>query len=166
MVLKEVELDHGAEPSDVSLVGAMNGERWCFPGVGNAPEFLVPVQRFFAEQILGRYLVKLSRKQEGWAPVRDEATGKFVLSCAPVSAFVGGDGRPYMSGSLARIANDEGMVFVMFDYVSPPAPCESASENMGEATSGSSRGASQPATDASPPAGASQAPRGASAPSF
>ena len=88
-VVKEVEPDHGAEPSDVSLVGPMNGERWCFLGVGNAPEFLVPVQRFFAEQILGRYLVKLSRKQEGWAPLRDEATGKFVLSCAPVSAFVG-----------------------------------------------------------------------------
>ena len=45
---KEVELDHGAEPSDVSLVGAVHGERWCFPGVGHAPEFLVPVE------ILGR----------------------------------------------------------------------------------------------------------------
>ena len=52
-----------------------------------------------------------------------------------------------MSGSLARIANDEGMVFVMFAHVSPPAPSESGSENMGEATSGSSSGASQPATD-------------------
>ena len=89
MVLKEVELDHGAEPSDVSLVGAMNGERWCFPGVGNAPEFLVPVRRFLAEQILGKYLVKLTRKQSGRAPLRDEATGEVVLSRAPVSAFVG-----------------------------------------------------------------------------
>ena len=52
-----------------------------------------------------------------------------------------------MSGSLARIANDEGMVFVMFGYVSPPAPSESGSENMGLATSASSSGASQPATD-------------------
>ena len=52
-----------------------------------------------------------------------------------------------MSGSLARIANDEGVVFVMFDHVSPPAPFETASETMGEVTSGSSRGASQPATD-------------------
>ena len=114
MVLKEVEPDHGAEPSDVSLVGAMNGERWCFPGVGNAPEFLVPVRRFLAEQILGKYLAKLTRKQSGWEPLRDEARGDVVLSLAPVSAFVGGDGCPYMSGSLARIANDEGMVFVMF----------------------------------------------------
>ena len=29
-----------------------------------------------------------------------------------------------MSGSLARIANREGMVFVMFDHVSPPAHFE------------------------------------------
>ena len=147
MVLKEVELDHGAEPSEVSLVGAMNGERWCFPGVGHAPEFLVPVRRFLAEQILGKYLAKLTRKQSGWEPLRDEASGNVVLSPAPVSAFVGGDGCPYMSGSLARIANDEGMVFVMFGYVSQPAPSESGSENMGFATSGSSSGASQPATD-------------------
>ena len=147
VVLKEVELDHGAEPSDVSLVGAVHGERWCFPGVGHAPEFLVPVRRFLAEQILGKYLAKLTRKQSGWEPLRDEATGDVVLSRAPVSAFVGGDGRPYMSGSLARIANDEGMVFVMFGYVSPLAPSESGSENMGLATSGSSSGASQPATD-------------------
>ena len=144
---KEVELDHGAEPSEVSLVGAMNGERWCFPGVGHAPEFLVPVRRFLAEQILGKYLAKLTRKQSGWEPLRDEASGNVVLSPAPVSAFVGGDGCPYMSGSLARIANDEGMVFVMFGYVSQPAPSESGSENMGFATSGSSSGASQPATD-------------------
>ena len=114
VVLKEVELDHGAEPSDVSLVGAMNGERWCFPGVGHAPEFLVPVRRFLAEQILGKYLAKLTRKQSGWEPLRDEASGNVVLSPAPVSAFVGGDGRSYTSGSLARIANEHGMVFVMF----------------------------------------------------
>ena len=61
-----------------------------------------------------------------------------------------------MSGSLARIANDEGMVFVMFDHVSPPAQFETASENMAEATTGSSRGASQLATDGSGTAGAHQ----------
>ena len=61
-----------------------------------------------------------------------------------------------MSGSLARIANDEGMVFVMIDHVSPPAQFETASENMAEATTGSSRGASQLATDGSGTAGAHQ----------
>ena len=61
-----------------------------------------------------------------------------------------------MSGSLARIANDECMVFVMIDHVSPPAQFETASENMAEATTGSSRGASQLATDGSGTAGAHQ----------
>ena len=37
-----------------------------------------------------------------------------------MSAFVGGDGLPYMYGTLARIANDEGAVFVMFNAKSPP----------------------------------------------
>ena len=58
--------------------------------------------------------MKLTRKQSGWAPLRDEATGEAILSPAPVSAFVGGDNPPYVSGSLARIANEHGMVFVMF----------------------------------------------------
>ena len=58
--------------------------------------------------------MKLIWTQEGWAPLQDEATGEPVLSPAPASAFVGGDNRLYVSGSLARIANEHGMVFVMF----------------------------------------------------
>ena len=38
-----------------------------------------------------------------------------------MSSVVGGDGRQFTYVSLARIANDEGVVFVMFDHVSPPA---------------------------------------------
>ena len=41
-----------------------------------------------------------------------------------MSAFVGGGGRPYMYGTLARIAKDEGIVFVMFADVSPLAHFE------------------------------------------
>ena len=120
-------VEHAEEhhkPSHVSLVGATHGERWCFPGVGKPPDFLVPVRAFRAEDILGKYLVKLTRQQEGWTLLRDEATAQLVLSPAPVSAFVGGDRRPYMYGTLARIANDEGMVVVMFDHVSPLAHFE------------------------------------------
>ena len=93
---------------------------WC----RKPPEFLVPLRAFRAEDILGKYLVKLTRQQEGWALLRDETTGELVLSPALVSAFVGGGGRPYMYGTLARIANDEGVVFVMFDHVSPLAHFE------------------------------------------
>ena len=41
-----------------------------------------------------------------------------------MSPAVGGDGRQFIYVSLARIANDEGVVFVMFDHVSPPAHFE------------------------------------------
>ena len=37
-----------------------------------------------------------------------------------MSPAVGGDGRQFIYVSLARIANDEGVVFVMFDHVLPP----------------------------------------------
>ena len=111
-VVERPEEDH--QHSHVSLLGALHGERYGVPGGGEAPEVLVPVRRFLAEHILGRRLVKLTRTQEGWAPLQDEATGEPVLSSAPVSAFVGRDNRPYVSGSLARIANQHGMVFVMF----------------------------------------------------
>ena len=57
----------------VTLWGALHGDRWCFPGVGRPPGFLVPVHKFLAEGIVGRYLVKLTwQKEEGWAPLRDE----------------------------------------------------------------------------------------------
>ena len=111
-VVERAEEHH--QLSHVSLVGALHGERYGFPGGGEAPEFLVPAGKFLAEHILGKRLVKLIWTQEGWAPLQDEATGKPVLSPAPVSAFVGGDNRPYVSGSLARIANEHRMVFVMF----------------------------------------------------
>ena len=111
-VVERAEEHH--QLSHVSLLGALHGERYGFPGGGEAPEFLVPAGKFLAEHILGKRLVKLIWTQEGWAPLQDEATGEPVLSPAPASAFVGGDNRPYVSGSLARIANEHGMVFVMF----------------------------------------------------
>ena len=57
----------------VTLRGALHGDRWCFPGVGRPPDVLVQVHKWRAEDIVGRYLVKLTRNKEGgWAPLRDE----------------------------------------------------------------------------------------------
>ena len=57
----------------VTLWGNLHGSRWCFPGVGHPPDFLVPVHKIQAEDIVGKYLVKLTRKKKGgWAPLRDE----------------------------------------------------------------------------------------------
>ena len=49
----------------------------------------------------------------------------WILSAkTDASSFVGGDGRPFMYVSLARIANDAGVVFVMFGHASPPEHLE------------------------------------------
>ena len=106
----------------VSLWGARHGDRWCLPGVGGAPGFLVPVHKFRAEQIVNRrYLLKLTWTKHGLAFLED-GTQELVRSPRPVSAFRGKDNTMYMHGSLANIADDEGRVFVFFDDVSPPAP--------------------------------------------
>ena len=75
-VMERAEEHH--QHSHVSLVGALHGERYGFPGGGEAPEFLVPAGKFLAEHILGKRLVKLIWTQEGWAPLQDEATGEPV----------------------------------------------------------------------------------------
>ena len=76
---------------------------------------LVPVKAFKAENMLGQYLVKLTRTEKGWAELLDETTKKRVLFHAPVSAFAG-DGDLYLGGSLASIANENGEVFVKFSH--------------------------------------------------
>ena len=99
----------------VSLWDPLNGERYRLQEVGEAPDFLVPVKAFKAENILGQYLVKLTRTEKGWAELLDETTKKRVLSHAPVSAFAS-EHHPYLGGSLASIANEHGEVFVKFSH--------------------------------------------------
>ena len=113
-MVKTADLEGGTGFTHVSLVGAPAGERYRFPGVGQPPHFLVPVRSFQAEEIINKYLVRLLRTQEGWAIHRNAETGEPTLSPSPVTAFIGKDGRPYQYGCLANIANEEGMVFVMF----------------------------------------------------
>ena len=104
----------------VSLWGALHGERWGLPGVGDANGFLVPVHVFPAERIVGRYFLKLIRTEEGWEPLRDD-NKQLVLSPAPVSEFVDKHKKPYAYGSLAIIADDEGRVDMFFHHTPQPA---------------------------------------------
>ena len=99
----------------VSLWDPLNGERYRLEGVGEAPDFLVPVKAFKAEDILDKYLVKLTRTEKGWAELLDETTKTLVLSHAPVSAFAN-EHHPYLGGSVASIANKHGEVFVKFSH--------------------------------------------------
>ena len=113
-MVKTADLEGGTGFTHVSLVGAPAGERYCFPGVGQPPDFLVPVRSFQAEEIINKYLVRLVWTREGWAILTNAETGELTLSPSPVTAFIGKDNRPYQYGCLANIANEEGMVFVMF----------------------------------------------------
>ena len=82
------------------------------------------MRSFQAEEIINKYLVRLLRTQEGWAIHRNGETGEPTLSPSPVTAFIGKDGRPYQYGCLANIANEEGMVFVMFGDTPLPVDFE------------------------------------------
>ena len=94
-MVKTADLEGGTGFTHVSLVGALAGERYCLLGVGEPPDFLVPVRSFQAEEIINKYLVRLLRTQEGWAIHRNAETGEPTLSLSPVTAFIGKDGRPY-----------------------------------------------------------------------
>ena len=123
-MVKTADLEGRTGLTHVGLVGAHAGERYCFPGVGQPPDFLVPVRSFQAEEIINKYLVRLLRTQEGWAIHRNAETGEPTLSLSPVTAFIGKDGRPYQYGCLAEIANEEGMVFVVFEDTPLPLSFE------------------------------------------
>ena len=123
-MVKTADLEGGTGFTHVSLVGAPAGERYCFPGVGQPPDFLVPVRSFQAEEIINKCLVRLLRTQEGWAIHKNAETGEPTLSPSPVTAFIGKDGRPYQYGCLAKIANEEGTVFVRFGDTPLPVSFE------------------------------------------
>ena len=123
-MVKTADFEGGTSFTHVSLVGTPAGERYCFPGVGNPPDFLVPVQRYQAQDIMNSYLVRLLRIQEGWAIHRNAETREPTLSPSPVTAFIGKDDRPYQYGCLAKIANEEGTVFVRFGDTPLPVSFE------------------------------------------
>ena len=99
--LMEFEEEQRQKHPYVSLWDPLNGERYRLEEVGEAPDFLVPVKAFRAENILGQYLVKLTRTEKGWAELLDETTKKRVLSHAPVSAFAS-EHHPYLGGGAWR----------------------------------------------------------------
>ena len=117
---KTADLEGRTGLTHVGLVGAPAGERYCFPGAGQPPDSLVPVRSFQAEEIINNYLVRLLRTPEG----SNGETGEPTLSPSLVTAFIGKDGQPYQYGCLAEIANEEGMVFVMFGDTPLPVSFE------------------------------------------
>ena len=102
----------------VHLVGAINGERYHFPGVGTAPAFLVPEQRFSAQELIGKYLIALKPCQDGFQIIRQErptsVTRQPLWSPKPVSGFLDQQGNQRRYGSLGAMADVSGTVQVLF----------------------------------------------------
>ena len=107
----------------VHLVGAINGERYHFPGVGTAPAFLVPAyhlngERYLAQELIGKYLIALERCQEGFQIIRQECPtsvrGPPLLSTGKVCGFRDQQGKQRRCGSLGAMADESGAVQVHF----------------------------------------------------
>ena len=110
----------------VHLVAAINGERYYFPGVGTAPDFLVPAyhvngDEYMAEELIGKYLIALEPCQDGFQIKRREChcptsfTKQPPLSSPkPMSGFLDQQGKHRRGGSLAAMADESGTVRVLF----------------------------------------------------
>jgi hypothetical protein len=106
----------------IKLIGALNGVRYAWPGVGTAPDFLVPVEIFRAEQIVGQLLAPLAVSADGTLDVQWlEPQHTLVLSSQPVSCLTKLRGpvddselQPYSYGHLNRVVANDNTVGVMF----------------------------------------------------
>ena len=110
----------------VRLVGDSNGERYYFPGVGTAPDFLVPAyhvngDEYMAEELIGKYLIALERCQDGFQIKRQECPtsvrGSPLLSTGKVCGFRDQQGKQRRCGSLGAMADESGAVQVHFGDV-------------------------------------------------
>ena len=107
----------------VKLRGLCSATHFALAGIGAAPDFKVPVDRFRAEDIVGKYLVAVGLNEDGeYTYKRKKATGKVELSDAPVSCFVptkiepGQEAAIYSYGCLLQVADADSWVGVKFAY--------------------------------------------------
>ena len=111
----------GQSSEKFKLIGALNGVRYAWPGVGKAPDFLVPV-KFGAEDIVGQFLAPLAVKEDGTLDVQWlEPQHMLVISSQPVSCLTKVKGtvddselQPYSYGNLNRVVANDNTVGVMF----------------------------------------------------
>ena len=110
-----------AFPLHVKLIGAEDGRRYALPDVGEAPEYAVPTRAFQAEEIISQRLHRLVGRrrrrrttQKVWEKHFDETSGRPSLTEKPVAGFLDRTKRVRLYGNLGMIANEAGMVAVVF----------------------------------------------------
>ena len=129
--------------TEVKLRGAFAGDRYCFPGVGDASnDFAVPTAKFSIQDIVGRYLVPLETTPAGVLAAQRQTSSQgdtnnekvsVVLSPAPVSCLLDRSGNVRTHGHLGALADDENFVLVHFNHTKdmeacPEIPCINTAE--------------------------------------
>ena len=103
--------------SRVGLVGALTGERYALPGVGEADNWSIPTGVFHVEDLIGKYLVKLEGADEpgryrfARTPAPDN---QLILSALPVGGAITKDAKVRCYGPLGPLSNEHGDVALMF----------------------------------------------------
>ena len=103
-----------AFPLHVKLIGAEDGQRYALPHVGESSEYAVPTRAFQAEAIISQRLHRLVWTWNGWEKHIDETSGRPSLTEKPVAGFLDRTKRVRCYGNLGMIANEAGMVAVVF----------------------------------------------------
>ena len=103
-----------AFPLHVNLIGAEDGQRYALPDVGEASDYAVPTKAFQVEDIISRRLHRLVWSQNGWEKHIDETSGRPSLTEKLVAGFLDRTNRVRLYGNLGMLANDAGMVAVVF----------------------------------------------------
>ena len=88
------------------MIGAEGGKRYALLDVGEEPEY--------AEEIISQRLHLLAWTENGWEKRLDETSGMPLLTEKPVAGFRERTNGIRCYGNLGVIANEEGMVAVVF----------------------------------------------------
>ena len=117
----------------VKLRGAVNGERYGLPGVGDVSnDFAVPTRAFQIQEIVGAYLVRLEETSGGGLSMQRKKSsegdtnnekGSVVLSSAPVCHLLDSDGKIRTHGSLAHLADEQNFVRICFHHEKSVEEC-------------------------------------------
>ena len=110
------------------LLGAISGNRYCLPGIGENDDWKIPLGQdsLPLQYFLGQRLLQLREDDQGaWRPFRDER-GQYVQSSAPVSSFVGSNGEARTFGTLQEVMNLDGSVKVHFGIAPLREPNDNA----------------------------------------
>ena len=129
-----VTLQPPTHPSThVKLRGALNGERYGFPGVGDAStDFAVPTKVFGIQEIVGHYLVTLEETPRGSLAVQRKKSSEgdtnnenvsVVLSPAPVCHLLDSLGNVRTHGNLDALADEQNFVRVCFHHTQSFEEC-------------------------------------------